>query len=143
MFRKLRVRFLLIVFLAFLWWLLSHQDQEQTLPSADAEIIVPTEEPKTKPIPSKSVDIRAREPQAAPEVARKFTTPDRPDDLKRISGIGPKISSALQAAGITTYAKLAETNLSELEHILREAGIRIANPETWPEQAHRAANGEL
>jgi predicted flap endonuclease-1-like 5' DNA nuclease len=41
-----------------------------------------------------------------------------PDDLQRIEGIGPKISGLLQAAGIT-----------------------IADPATWPEQARLAAAG--
>jgi hypothetical protein len=68
--------------------------------------------------------------------------PSPPDDLKRIAGIGPKISSALQAAGITTYAQLAATEVGRLEEIIREAGIRIGFPDTWPEQASLAAVGK-
>jgi len=64
------------------------------------------------------------------------------DDLKRIEGIGPKISSVFQNAGIHTFAQLAAAETSRLEEILREAGIRIANPETWPEQAALAAKGD-
>ena len=62
-----------------------------------------------------------------------------PDDLRRIEGIGPKISSILQATGITTFAKLADVDVEALDKILDEAGIRIANPSTWPEQAKLAA----
>ena len=65
-----------------------------------------------------------------------------PDDLQRIEGIGPKISGVLQAAGITTFAQLAETDASRLEQIINEADIRIAYPESWPEQARLAAAGE-
>lgn len=64
-----------------------------------------------------------------------------PDDLKRIEGIGPKISGALQAAGVGTYAQLAEADVARLRQILTEAGIR-ATPITWPEQAKLAAAGQ-
>lgn len=65
------------------------------------------------------------------------------DDLKRIEGIGPKISSVLTAAGITTFAQLATTSVDELQATLDKAGLTgINNPETWPEQAKLAAAGE-
>lgn len=64
------------------------------------------------------------------------------DDLKRIAGIGPKIAGVLQAAGIDTYAQLATTDVERLEQILGEAGIRVADPGTWPEQAGLAAAGD-
>lgn len=65
-----------------------------------------------------------------------------PDDLKRIEGIGPKISGLLQAAGIATFATLASTDVGHLHQIVRDAGITIADPTTWPEQAALAAEGE-
>ena len=64
------------------------------------------------------------------------------DDLKRIKGIGPKISDELQAAGITSFARLAATSPEILHQIVQEAGIRVAYPDTWPEQAGLAAAGE-
>jgi predicted flap endonuclease-1-like 5' DNA nuclease len=64
-----------------------------------------------------------------------------PDDLQRIEGIGPKISGLLQAAGITTFAQLTASDVGRLEQIVREAGITIADPTTWPEQARLAAAG--
>jgi predicted flap endonuclease-1-like 5' DNA nuclease len=67
--------------------------------------------------------------------------PLTPDDLKHIDGIGPRISSVLQAAGIRTYAQLADADLTQIKDILREAGVR-ANPSTWPEQASLAAVGQ-
>jgi len=67
----------------------------------------------------------------------------QPDDLKLIEGIGPKLSTVLHQAGITTWAKLAQTDVSELQRILDEAGIsKISNPATWPEQAALAAAGD-
>lgn len=68
--------------------------------------------------------------------------PPPPDDLKIIEGIGPKISSVLQAAGITTLAQLAVTDVERLKDILKEANIRLGYPDTWPEQAGLAAEGK-
>ena len=65
-----------------------------------------------------------------------------PDDLTRIEGIGPKISSTLQEAGITTFSQLAATEMDRLEEILQGANLRLANPDTWPQQAKLAAAGE-
>ena len=64
------------------------------------------------------------------------------DDLKRIEGIGPIIWALLCEAGIRTFALLAETETTQLDEILRQAGITIADPGTWPEQAALAAVGK-
>ena len=63
------------------------------------------------------------------------------DDLKVIEGIGPRIESVLKAAGIATYEELAETGTTRLEKVMKDAGTRLANPETWSEQARLAADG--
>lgn len=65
-----------------------------------------------------------------------------PDDLKVIEGIGPKISSLLQENGIMTFAQLAATEVDQLQRILREARITLADPRSWREQAGLAAAGE-
>lgn len=66
-----------------------------------------------------------------------------PDDLKIVEGIGPKIEGILHDAGIRTFADLAAASVSELEKIVREdAGIRVAFPDTWPEQGALAAAGK-
>jgi len=65
-----------------------------------------------------------------------------PDDLIRIEGIGPKVSTIVVAAGITTFADLARADVARLQAILDEAGIHTANPSTWPEQAGLAAQGK-
>jgi predicted flap endonuclease-1-like 5' DNA nuclease len=51
----------------------------------------------------------------------------------------------LQAAGITTFAQLAEASTAQLEQILEAADpnlLRLAKPTTWPEQAKLAAEGK-
>lgn len=82
-----------------------------------------------------------------PEAATKHTAvpvaPMEPDDLKKIEGIGPKIEGILHEAGIFTFAALAAASVDHLEKVVREdAGIRIAYPDTWPEQAELATAGE-
>lgn len=77
-------------------------------------------------------------PSAPPE-------PPQPDDLKRVEGIGPKISGVLQAAGITTFGQLAGTDVDRLNQILEEADpnlLRLADPTSWPQQAGLAADGD-
>jgi hypothetical protein len=69
--------------------------------------------------------------------------PGAPDDLKLVEGIGPKIAGILQAAGVTTFAQLAATDVSRLKQILADADFMApANPGTWPEQAGLAAAGK-
>jgi len=62
---------------------------------------------------------------------------DGPDDLRVIEGIGPKIAQIFQAAGIGTFAQIAAMTPAGIQPLLDEAGpnFRIADPQTWPEQA--------
>ena len=83
--------------------------------------------------------------EAAPPVAEEpqvSVTEPSPDNLKRIEGIGPTLSRVLQDAGITTFAQLADTDIGRLEQILGDAGMTLADPTTWPEQARLAAAGD-
>ncbi|MFN3266886.1 MAG: helix-hairpin-helix domain-containing protein [Deinococcales bacterium] len=65
------------------------------------------------------------------------------DDLKRIEGIGPKINDALLAAGITTFAELADSSEEALKAALESAGLRFApSLSTWAEQAGYLARGD-
>jgi predicted flap endonuclease-1-like 5' DNA nuclease len=91
---------------------------------------------------------RLREQEASVEHQRACDTkagdatePQR-DNLERIEGIGPKISDVLGAAGVRTFAQLAATDVSSLEETIREVGIGLADPSTWPEQASLAASGQ-
>ena len=68
--------------------------------------------------------------------------PSRSEDLEVIEGIGPKIAGVLRAAGITTMAQLAATDVDRLKAILQEGEVRIGDPTTWPEQAALAAAGK-
>ena len=110
--------FALAAFLAFViwWWMRSGEGEEE-------EMAPPTAKATAERVP-------AEKPA---------------DDLKRIEGIGPKISSVLQAAGIATFAQLAGTDVDRLGQILAESDpnlLRLADPATWPEQAKLAAEGQ-
>jgi large subunit ribosomal protein L21 len=84
-------------------------------------------------------------PVAEPVVAVASSVAEAPvaDNLKRIEGIGPKISSLLQEAGIATFAQLAATDVSRIQEILAAADLRgLADPTTWPGQAKLASEGQ-
>lgn len=66
-----------------------------------------------------------------------------PDDLTIIEGIGPKLAEVLRTAGITSFRQLAATTPEYLQQIITQAGIRIGDPTTWPEQAALAASDNL
>lgn len=65
----------------------------------------------------------------------------RPDDLILIEGIGPRTSTIVTAAGISSFAQLAQADVEQLRAALADAGLRTVDPSTWPEQARLAADG--
>jgi predicted flap endonuclease-1-like 5' DNA nuclease len=136
-------------FVWLLWWLWSRHEKEEVAPVIELQADLPAPAAKDEgeeqaPVADAEV---AEEAPAEPEEAEKApvkTKASKPDDLTRIEGIGPKIASVLQAAGITTFAQLAATDVDRLKDILREADpnlIRLADPGTWPDQAGLAAEG--
>jgi predicted flap endonuclease-1-like 5' DNA nuclease len=69
--------------------------------------------------------------------------PTAPDDLTRIEGVGPKMSAALTAAGIDTFARLAAADEATIRAAIEAAGMRFApSMDTWAEQAAYAARGD-
>jgi predicted flap endonuclease-1-like 5' DNA nuclease len=69
--------------------------------------------------------------------------PVKPDDLKVVEGIGPKIEELFHKAGIMTFQQLADTHPDRLKEILVAAGPRFQmhDPGTWPAQSQMAADG--
>jgi predicted flap endonuclease-1-like 5' DNA nuclease len=120
-----------------LWWLWTRHEKEKETPLVEIEV-------KPPPTAAESPVAVASEP-AATATTEAAEAPPVPDDLKRIEGIGPKISSVLQEAGTATFAQLAEMEVGQIEQILEQADprlLRLADPSTWPEQAALAAAGE-
>jgi predicted flap endonuclease-1-like 5' DNA nuclease len=88
------------------------------------------------------LDAFVEESQAEPTVAAAATTAVS-DDLTQLAGIGPKSARALVAAGIATYASLAEANEPQVRKALLEAGmLPPGDVGTWPSQAAYAAKGD-
>jgi predicted flap endonuclease-1-like 5' DNA nuclease len=121
-----------------LWWLWKRRDAQEA-PVIEIEVPTPArvvEVPTMAEVETATPTLVAETPEPVEEALS--------DDLKLIEGIGPKISSVLQAAGITTFAQLADTPAGRIEQILEEESPRLrrlADPTTWPEQAGLAAAG--
>ena len=135
-----------------LWWLWTRREEEAAK-SAAIEIEVeeppaeaPVEEAEAEGAADEALpvaEVPAEEVEAEEEAAAEEPPPP-PDDLKVVEGIGPKIESVLQAAGITTYAQLAAADPAHISEILEASDPRLrrlADPTTWPEQASLAAAG--
>lgn len=66
----------------------------------------------------------------------------RPDDLKSLEGIGPKVAKLLNENGIHTFAQLAAADATKLKGVLEAAGYAYMDPQGWIEQADLAAKGD-
>ena len=76
------------------------------------------------------------------EATRQPEVQTEADDLVKIEGVGPKVAEALKAAGIVTFAQLAESNADDIQKICTEAGLKMMSPEGWIDQAKLAAKGD-
>ena len=76
-------------------------------------------------------EVKEKAPKAAP----------KGDNLTKLDGVGPKLAEILNAAGITTYAGLAETSVEKFKEILEAAGSRYASkdPAPWIAEAKTLA----
>ncbi|MAU10544.1 MAG: hypothetical protein CL607_12025 [Anaerolineaceae bacterium] len=102
--------------------------EEAPVPDVEAEV-VPEPEPEPAPTPA---------PAPAPAVAS-----DEPDDLTKVEGIGPKYNDTLIAAGVSTFAAIAELSEEQLVKIIRDAGMRKPpSVGSWAQQAKLAAEGK-
>jgi len=85
------------------------------------------------------------EERAQEAASQKARIRSMQDDLTIIDGIGPRVSSVLRSAGITSFSKLAERETEEIRGILVAENprlTRLTDPSTWHEQAGMAADGD-
>ena len=127
--------FLYIPIGAFIIYILREIQCRRQGIEASIEITIPD-----KPVMRKTLDKNAKKVKTPASSLKKKSS--QPDDLKKIEGIGPKISQALAESGVDTYRKLARMKAEDIKSILEEKGVRIGFPETWPEQANLAALGD-
>lgn len=114
----------------------SHRRQAAQVTAASS---AETAWPEEAAAPTRSQPQNRAKLQTVQETKPRSSTPE---DFTPIEGIGPKINKVLHDAGITTFAQLAETEVSDLGQVLGEAGLRLAQADTWPEQARLAAEGK-
>lgn len=146
---------LFILAVLFLWWRLSRSaavfDEENAKLEAHGDGHEQEDEDEV------SEEISQEEfGQAAVGIEQEVETDETPvsheepiasdqlivDDLTKIEGIGPKINQLLQDAGISTFAALAGSDTARLSEIVVQAGLRMANVNSWPAQASLAAEGK-
>lgn len=124
--------------------------QAEQQPAAEAEtmaVIAATERAAAEEAASEE-DLQIATERSSAEMEQANQGPERPvtaappDDLTVIEGIGPKMSDALRAAGIDTFAKLSTSSEEVIRAAIQAAGMRFApSVPTWPEQAGYASSG--
>jgi len=111
------------------------EEKKEEAPAPEAKAEPTTEVKEVEPAAEEKKE------EAAP-AAKKADA--KPDDLKKIEGIGPKISELMAAAGYETFEKMSKADVEKLKEVLAEAGsrYRMHDPTTWPKQAGMAAEGK-
>ncbi len=86
---------------------------------------------------------RGSEPKHREATKAKAAPAAPPDDLTQLSGIGPRISTILADAGVTTYAQLEHTDPSDLRKAIAQSGaLPPSSLNSWPTQASYATRGD-
>ena len=134
-------RLILIALLLLVWLWKRSQDQKSDTPTREKPLKIEIPPEKTSQI-ADSEPVEATAPEPPVEAPDQTADVVEPDDLRRIEGIGPKISSVLHDAGVFTYSQLSSMDVEQIRELLNAGGIRVARPDTWPEQAHLAASGD-
>jgi len=135
----------LAVIVLLLWWLWrgSRRKEVPAAPPVAPAVRTAPPPPPAAPAVTAPAPVAPAVELPPPVVTRAPAAPAQPDDLKIVEGIGPKIASILQAAGITTFAQLAGADVGLLRQILQAAGLQhLADPGSWPAQARLAAEGQ-
>jgi len=113
---------------------------EETLAEVPAVEEAPVAEVAPEPTPAPEL---TPEPEAKAEGEALFATPEgEPDDLKKISGVGPVLESKLHALGITKFAQVAAftaEDIAKVDDALSFKG-RIERDD-WLKQAAELAKG--
>ncbi len=106
---------------------------------------VPPADPVTVAAAEETVMMNPSAEDVKAEVTKEATAASdgEVDDLERVEGIGPKYADALVAAGIRTFADVANATVEQFEKAAKDAGMRrSASMATWAEQAALAAKGD-
>jgi large subunit ribosomal protein L17 len=87
----------------------------------------------------------AAEPAIVDAVAEVVETTNAADDLTIVEGIGPKAAEVLNAAGVNTFAQLADMSADAVKAILEASEARVGHldPTTWAQQSALARDGKM
>jgi len=109
-------------------------------PAAEATPEPVVEEVKPEPV----AEVKEEAPAEEAKEEAKPAADAKPDDLKKIEGIGPKISELMASNGYPTFALMGAAKPEDLKQILVDAGSRyqMHDPSSWPLQAQMAAEGK-
>ncbi|AGH49531.1 MULTISPECIES: hypothetical protein [Sphingomonadales] len=86
---------------------------------------------------------------ATADIAGQFlgidTTPNPPDDLTRLKGLGPKAQSVLNGLGITQYSQLAALTPAQIDKVDAAMGNFAGRlrRDQWIEQARLLSIGDI
>ncbi len=119
----------------------AHERQAKPLPQISTEELEP-EQAGGHVLPFVELEAEKESTVEPIPAIQTAPVPIRADDLTLIEGIGSKICGLLQSAGITTFAQLAAMRPEQIDAVLHAAGLRLADPQTWPEQARLASIGD-
>ncbi|MEM9992473.1 MAG: helix-hairpin-helix domain-containing protein, partial [Bacteroidota bacterium] len=108
------------------------------------EATAATDETKAEAVPAAEEEVAVKATKKKTTAKKKKAAKPKKDNLKRIEGIGPKISSVLTEAGVDTFQALANATPERIREILVAANpkYKMYTPDTWPEQAELAAKGD-
>ena len=101
--------------------------------------------PTAKKVTAKKTVTKKTTPKrtTAKKVVAKKAVKVAATKLTMVEGIGPKIQTLLNKAGIKTFTDLSTAKVTTLKNILKDAGSRFTmhDPSTWAKQAKMAAKG--
>jgi NADH-quinone oxidoreductase subunit E len=93
--------------------------------------------------PQETVAARPESKSKAPAAKRvRKSAPKGPDDLKKISGVGPRLEKVLNGMGVTTYAQIATWSDEDMLKMDETLGLdnRIVRDQ-WVKQAKALLEG--
>ncbi len=121
---------------------------EQTETPVEAVVAAEPASPEPAPVAAPVTEVAVAE--VAIEAPAKESTSGtmfaaqagEPDDLKKISGVGPVIEKKLHALGITKYAQVAAFSADDVEKVDEELNFKgRIDRDNWLEQAAEFAKG--
>jgi ribosomal protein L19 len=118
----------------------AEEDRLAAIAQAEADKKAAAEAEAKAKADAAAAEVAARE---AAEAAKNAPAVEGDDIVKWVEGIGPKIGEVFAAAGITTFAQLADSDVEKLKTILADNSLASHDPSTWPQQAALARDGKF